>query len=51
MSYNPILIVGGEPNSVFTEILFKTLKFKNSIAHSSYLFRKNFKKANEKIKF
>ena len=26
MSYNPILIVAGEPNSVFLEIFFKTLK-------------------------
>ena len=25
MSYDPILIVSGEPNSVFFEILFKTL--------------------------
>ena len=27
--YNPILIVAGEPNSIFLEIFFKTLKFKN----------------------
>ena len=27
MSYSPILIVGGEPNSIFLEIFFKTLKF------------------------
>ncbi len=26
MSYNPILIVGGEPNSIFLEIFFKSLK-------------------------
>ena len=26
MSYNPILIVAGEPNSIFLEIFFKTLK-------------------------
>ena len=26
MSYNPILIVAGEPNSVFLEIFFKTLR-------------------------
>ena len=28
MSYSPILIVNGEPNSIFLEIFFKTLKFK-----------------------
>ncbi len=28
MSYSPILIVSGEPNSVFLEILFKVLKLK-----------------------
>ena len=28
MNYSPILIVGGEPNSIFLEIFFKTLKFK-----------------------
>ena len=26
MNYSPILIVGGEPNSIFLEIFFKTLK-------------------------
>ena len=26
MSYNPILIVAGEPNSIFLEIFFKALK-------------------------
>ena len=26
MSYNPILIVAGEPNSIFLEIFFKSLK-------------------------
>ena len=28
MNYKPILIVNGEPNSIFFEIFFKTLKFK-----------------------
>ena len=28
MSYNPILIVSGEPNSIFLEIFFKILKKK-----------------------
>ena len=29
MQYKPILIVSGEPNSIFFEIFFKTLKKKN----------------------
>ena len=28
MSYNPIIIIAGEPNSIFLEIFFKTLKKK-----------------------
>ena len=28
MNYNPILIFSGEPNSIFLEIFFKTLKLK-----------------------
>ena len=28
MKYKPILIVHGEPNSIFLEILFKSLKYK-----------------------
>jgi hypothetical protein len=28
MQYKPILIVSGEPNSIFFEIFFKTLKKK-----------------------
>ena len=28
MNYKPILIVGGEPNSVFLEIFFKSIKLK-----------------------
>ncbi len=28
MNFNPIIIVGGEPNSIFLEIFFKTLKYK-----------------------
>ena len=55
MSYNPILIVGGEPNSVFTEILFKTLKFKkfNSplvLIYSEKILKKQMKKLNFKKK-
>ena len=28
MNYKPILIVSGEPNSIFLEIFFKAIKFK-----------------------
>ena len=28
MNYKPILIVHGEPNSIFLEIFFKSLKYK-----------------------
>ena len=28
MNYKPIIIVHGEPNSIFLEIFFKSLKFK-----------------------
>ena len=28
MNYKPIIIVGGEPNSIFSEIFFKSLKIK-----------------------
>ena len=28
MNYKPILIVQGEPNSIFLEIFFKSIKFK-----------------------
>ena len=29
MVYKPIIIVAGEPNSIFSEIFFKSLKIKN----------------------
>ena len=28
MAYKPIIVVAGEPNSIFTEIFFKSLKIK-----------------------
>ena len=28
MNYKPIIIVAGEPNSIFSEIFFKSLKYK-----------------------
>ena len=55
MSYNPILIVAGEPNSIFLEIFFKTLK-KTKIKRpliliaSSNLVRLQMKKLNFKKK-
>ena len=29
MVYKPIIIVAGEPNSIFSEIFFKSLKYKD----------------------
>ena len=29
MNYKPILLVAGEPNSIFLEIFFKAIQFKN----------------------
>ena len=56
MKNKPILIVNGEPNSIFIEILFKSLKFKKYksplILISSYKILRfymkkfNFKKIN-----
>ena len=40
MNYNPILIVTGEPNSIFLEIFFKVLK-KNKIANPIILISSN----------
>ena len=55
MKNKPIIIVNGEPNSVFIEILLKTLKYKkfNSpiiLISSLKLLKKNFKKINYKKK-
>ena len=61
MTSKPILIVAGEPNSIFFEIFFKSLKFKSFkkplILIASYKLLKlqmkqlNFKKKNKNIKF
>ena len=58
MNYKPILIVGGEPNSIFLEIFFKTLdkkKYKNPIIliSSNKLVSLQMKKlkVKKKIKF
>ncbi len=29
MNYKPIILISGEPNSVFLEIFFKSLRYKN----------------------
>ena len=54
MNFNPILIVGGEPNSIFLEIFFKSLKlkkFKNPIIliASKNLLLSQMKKLNFKF--
>ena len=45
MNYNPILIVTGEPNSIFLEIFFKLLKKINIKVHNFNFIKKllNFK--------
>ena len=52
MSYSPILIVGGEPNSIFLEIFFKTLKY-HKIKSPIILIssEKILKKQMKKLKF
>ncbi len=55
MKYSPILIVGGEPNSIFLEIFFKTLKFKKIkspiiLITSEEILKKQMKKFNFKKK-
>ncbi len=55
MNYNPILIVNGEPNSIFLEIFFKSLKqkkFKSPIIliSSEKLLKLQMKKLNFKKK-
>ena len=52
MNYSPILIVGGEPNSIFLEIFFKTLKF-HKIKSPIILIssEKILKKQMKKLKF
>ena len=55
MTYKPIIIVGGEPNSIFSEIFFKSLKirkFKSPIILiASYdLIKLQMKKLNMKRK-
>ena len=51
MNYSPIVIVAGEPNSIFLEIFFKILK-KNKIINSyNFLYLNKFlKNENKKLK-
>ena len=55
MNYKPILIVGGEPNSIFLEIFFKSIKlkkFKNPIIliSSKKILEKQMKQLKYKFK-
>ena len=54
MSINPIVIIGGEPQSVFIEILLKSIKKKHLpiiLISSEDILIKNIKKFNFKTKF
>ena len=56
MKYKPIIIVAGEPNSIFFEILLKTVhknKFKSPIIliGSKNLLQKQIKFFKSKVKF
>ena len=54
MNFNPIVIVGGEPQSVFIEIFLKSLKKIHHpiiLVSSKDLLVKNLKKFNSSIKF
>ena len=52
MNINPILVVSGEPNSIFLEIFFKSIK-KNKIKNSLILISSEniLKKQMKKLKF
>jgi len=55
MNYSPILIVGGEPNSVFLEIFFKSLKYSKIkspliLISSEEILKKQMRKFNFKKK-
>ena len=53
MSFNPIVVIGGEPQSVFIEILLKSIKRKHLpiiLISSEDILIKNIKKFNFKIK-
>ena len=55
MNYKPILIVGGEPNSIFLEIFFKSIKYKKFknpliLISSQNILEKQMKKLKFKYK-
>ena len=50
MKNNPIIIVAGEPNSIFLEIFFKTIKRNKFRSHNFDLFLGD-EASYEKIKF
>ena len=56
MNYKPILIVAGEPNSIFLEIFFKAIKIKTKhpliliVSHKLLLMQMKFLKYRRKIK-
>ena len=53
MNFNPIIIVSGEPQSVFLEILLKSLKKLNVniiLISSKDLLKKNIKRFNLNVK-
>jgi len=55
MNYSPILIVSGEPNSIFLEIFFKTIKIKKIkspliLISSENILKKQMKKLKFKMK-
>lgn len=54
MNFNPIVVIGGEPQSVFIEILLKSIKRKHLpiiLISSEDILIKNIKKFNFKTKF
>ena len=56
MSFNPIIIIGGEPKSVFLEIFIKAIKklkktyYPIILISSKDLLKKNMKKFNKNLK-
>ena len=55
MDYKPIIIVAGEPNSVFSEIFFKSLKLKKFkspiiLIASQQIIKLQMRKLNIRIK-
>ena len=54
MNFNPIIIVGGEPQSIFIEILLKAIKKTSKpiiLISSKTILKKNIKRFNYRLKF